>query len=146
MKTIATKSRLAITLLFIGAVFSILIGVAIGVNKPDGWQTCLIVLVIFFCATIFGIVYELLQPQVLIKADDKNLYVYHKRRWKTIPFTDVISVDFHNAKSRQIVLNFGYLKIFTDCETIRIENVKNVKRVALSITSIIREGDRESRQ
>ena len=39
MKTIATKSRLAITLLFIGAVFSILIGVAIGVNKPDGWQT-----------------------------------------------------------------------------------------------------------
>jgi len=146
MKTIATKSRLAITLLFIGAVFSILIGVAIGVNKPDGWQTCLIVLVIFFCATIFGIVYELLQPQVLIKADDKNFYVYHKRRWKTIPFTDVISVDFHNAKSRQIVLNFGYLKIFTACETIRIENVKNVKRVALSITSIIREGDRESRQ
>ena len=146
MKTIATKSRLAITLLFIGAVFSILIGVAIGVNKPDGWQTWLIVLVIFFCATIFGIVYELLQPQVLIKADDKNFYFSQKRLCKTIPFTDVISVDFHNAKSRQIVLNFGYLKIFTACETIRIENVKNVKRVALSITSIIREGDRESRQ
>ena len=146
MKTIATKSRLAITLLCIGAVFSILIGVAIGVNKPDGWQVCIVVSVIFFGATIFGIIYELLQPQVLIKADDKNFYVYHKRRWKTIPFTDVISVDFHNAKSRQIVLNFGYLKIFTACETIRIEIVKNVKRVALSITSIIREGDRESRQ
>lgn len=136
MKTIATKSRLAITLLCIGAVFSILIGVAIGVNKPDGWQVCIVVSVIFFGATIFGIVYELLQPQVLIKADDKNFYVYHKRRWKTIPFTDVISVDFHNAKSRQIVLNFGYLKIFTACETIRIENVKDVKHVALLIATL----------
>lgn len=89
---------------------------------------------------------EVKQTQVLIKADDKNLYVYHKRRWKTIPFTDIITVDFHNATSGRIILNFGYLKIFTACETIRIENVKNVKRVALSITSIIREGDRESRQ
>lgn len=136
MKTIATKSRLAITLLCIGAVFSILIGVAIGVNKPDGWQVCIVVSVIFFGATIFGIIYELLQPQVLIKADDKNFYVYHKRRWKTIPFTDVISVDFHNAKSRQIVLNFGYLKIFTAYETIRIENVKDVKHVAFLIATI----------
>ena len=136
MKTIATKSRLAITLLCIGAVFSILIGVAIGVNKPDGWQVCIVVSVIFFGATIFGIIYELLQPQVLIKADDKNLYVYHKRRWKTIPFTDVISVDFHNAKSRQIVLNFGYLKIFTAYETIRIENVKDVKHVAFLIATL----------
>lgn len=136
MKTIATKSRLAITLLCIGAVFSILIGVAIGVNKPDGWQVCIVVSVIFFGATIFGIIYELLQPQVLIKADDKNFYVYHKRRWKTIPFTDVISVDFHNAKSRQIVLNFGYLKIFTAYETIRIENVKDVKHVAFLIATL----------
>lgn len=139
MKTIATKSRLAITLLCIGAVFSILIGVAIGVNKPDGWQVCIVVSVIFFGATIFGIIYELLQPQVLIKADDKNLYVYHKRHWKTIPFTDISAVDFDNAQSGQMILNFGCLKISTNYETIWIENVKDVKRVALSITAIIHE-------
>lgn len=139
MKIIANKSSLAFIISLVGGAFFIVFGVVVTVNKPDGWQTCLIVLVIFFCATIFGIVYELLQPQVLIKADDKNFYVYHKRRWKTIPFTDVISVDFHNAKSRQIVLNFGYLKIFTACETIRIENVKDVKHVALSLMAIIHE-------
>lgn len=139
MKTIATKSRLAITLLCIGAVFSILIGVAIGVNKPDGWGICLAISVISVCAAVYGIVHELLQPHILIKADDKNLYVYHKRHWKTIPFTDISAVDFDNAQSGQMILNFGCLKISTNYETIWIENVKDVKRVALSITAIIHE-------
>lgn len=139
MKIIANKSSLAFIISLVGGAFFIVFWVVVTVNKPDGWGICLAISVISVCAAVYGIVHELLQPHILIKADDKNLYVYHKRHWKTIPFTDISAVDFDNAQSGQMILNFGCLKITTNYETIWIENVKDVKRVALSITAIIHE-------
>ena len=138
MQTIATKDHVATIALFIGSALSVLFGVIAFTQKGKWWQAATIFSVIFFFVTLGGGIYQLKLPNVLIESDGKRFYVYHLKRQQIIPFTDVLYVDFRNTRSGRTVLKSGTLEITTKTEeTIKIYNVKDVKKAAFSMLGII---------
>lgn len=136
MKNLAEKSKLAMIMLLSGAIISLVLGALALSVRMDGWQIVLMFSIVFIGATIFGVIYELGRPNILIKIDNEKLLLYYKRHWKNINIADIADIDFRNTKSGRWVTNCGTLIIVTKDEAIKIYNVKNVRDVASCLTAL----------
>lgn len=136
MENLAEKSKLSMIMLLSGAIISLVFGMVALLGRMDGWQILLIFSIIFLVATLFGFIYELIRPNVLIKKDNEKLSLFYKRQWKSINIADMTNVDCRNTRSGRLITSCGILIIVTKDETIKIYNVKNVRDVASCLTAI----------
>ncbi len=130
---IAEKSGIAAVMLWIGALIFPIFGILAWSRRMEGWRWFLALSVLFFFVMLFCAIHEARRPKVVIRRVGENLLVFTKGRWKTVAMTEIETVDFRETESGNIRMRCGTLKIVTASGTIRIYNVKNVKRVAMKL-------------
>lgn len=128
---IAEKSGSAAILLWCGALLSAIFSALTCYGRMQGWL--LLLLSLFFLATLFGAIYEAKRPKVVIRKMGEKLSYYTWWRRKSIAVTEILKVNFRENKSGCLRLHCGTLIIFAKSKTVRIYNVKNVKNAAMKL-------------
>ena len=113
MENLAEKSKLSMIMLLSGAIISLVFGMVALLGRMDGWQILLIFSIIFLVTTLFGFIYELIRPNVLIKKVNEKLSLFYKRQWKSINIADMTNVNCRNTWSGRLITSCGILIIVT---------------------------------
>ena len=133
MGVLARKSKKGVVYRYVGIIvcFIVLIPMIKAAISLNGKQKIFAIVASVIVGLIiiglgWGIIFDILRPDDLIKRDGNALLVFSRGKWNELDFSEIINVSFRNNQSGRTVLSFGTIVIETIEKNYRVENVENV--------------------